>query len=579
MADAPINTPGTNPGGDKELSMEKRLLLAFGLMFVVLLGMPYFMSKFGPPPPAKPGVQKQVQTPTPAPASAAATPAAQQPAGITAAAIGGTSSSGPVAAAKEETFVLETDLYRVTLSNRGANVRSLILKKYRDQTGRLVELTSAKAAPVTGWPFSYWFNSGKPETDLDQALFVAKPSDDHLAVDFEYSDGKVIAKKSFRLAKDRYQVEVRSDVRAAGAPLPHLLTWRGGFGDRTIHNAAANESTIYYDGSNSKLVTKSASNADKGILSQTGNLVFAGLQDAYFAAVVLPPPGVTTEIETWRDEVVLGDDPNAKTAMVGAAIGGNFESPVPVFIGPKDMAILRSTDKRLEQMVDWGFFAIIAKPLFLALRWVYENLFSNWGWAIIFVTIIINLLMIPLRFSSLRSAQKMQSIQPQVAAINEKYKNVGMRDAKKAQQNEELMALYQKHGINPLGGCLPLVLQMPFFFAFYKVLSVSIELRDAKWLWVSDLSQPELSWIRILPLMMVVTQVVLQKLTPTTGGDPNQQRMMMFMPLMLGFFFYSSASGLVLYWLTGNLVGIILQYFFNKAAVKPVPATVSKKKN
>jgi YidC/Oxa1 family membrane protein insertase len=153
-----------------------------------------------------------------------------------------------------------------------------------------------------------------------------------------------------------------------------------------------------------------------------------------------------------------------------------------------------------------------------------------------------------------------------------------MRDARKQKQNEELMALYSKHGINPMGGCIPILLQMPFFIAFYKVLSTAIELRGASWLWVSDLSSPEAAFIRVLPIGMLVTQVIMQKMTPTPGQDPSQKTMMMLMPIVLSVMFYSASSGLVLYWLTGNVVGIFQQYFFNKAAVSPVPAAPPARK-
>jgi YidC/Oxa1 family membrane protein insertase len=159
----------------------------------------------------------------------------------------------------------------------------------------------------------------------------------------------------------------------------------------------------------------------------------------------------------------------------------------------------------------------------------------------------------------------MQALQPQIAKINEKYKDIPMRDPRQQQKNEETMALYKANGANPLGGCLPLLIQMPFLLAFYKVLSVSIELRNASWYWVHDLSQPETFAIRFLPLLMIASGFVMQKMTPmATGGDPAQAKMMQFMPLMMGFFFWKSPSGLVLYWLTGNLVGIAQQWFFNK---------------
>jgi YidC/Oxa1 family membrane protein insertase len=215
--------------------------------------------------------------------------------------------------------------------------------------------------------------------------------------------------------------------------------------------------------------------------------------------------------------------------------------------------------------------------LFLIVHWTAEHLVRNYGWAIIVVTIGINFLLFPLRAASMKSMKKMQSLQPQIAAINEKYRNIGMRDPKKADQNQEVMDLYKKHGVNPAGGCVPMLLQIPFFIAFYKVLSVSIELRNANWLWVTDLSQPEHLPIRILPVAMIITQFLMQKMTPSTVGDPNQQRIMMLMPLMLGFMFYGVSSGLVLYWLTGNLVSIAQQLFFNRTVTvkdiaQPVPA-------
>jgi YidC/Oxa1 family membrane protein insertase len=181
--------------------------------------------------------------------------------------------------------------------------------------------------------------------------------------------------------------------------------------------------------------------------------------------------------------------------------------------------------------------------------------------------------MLPLRFSSMRSSQKMTTLQPQIQAINKKYEGLSMRDPRKQKQNEELMELYSKGGVNPMGGCIPLILQMPFFFAFFKVLSTAIELRGAPWLWIQDLSQPELHWFKILPIIMLVSQVAMTKMTPTPTADPSQARMMMLMPIVISVMFYNSPSGLVLYWLTGNLVGIVQQFFFNKMApAKPAPA-------
>jgi YidC/Oxa1 family membrane protein insertase len=177
----------------------------------------------------------------------------------------------------------------------------------------------------------------------------------------------------------------------------------------------------------------------------------------------------------------------------------------------------------------------------------------------------------------------MQALQPQIAAINDKYKGISIRDPRKQEQNAEVMELYKKYGVNPAGGCVPMLLQIPFFIAFYKVFTVAVEMRGASWLWVSDLSQPEQWAIKILPLAMIASQFVMQKMTPTTSTDPNQQRMMMIMPLVFGFMFYNFSSGLVLYYLTSNLVGIAQQLFFNRTSVAEALARSvqagSKKKN
>jgi YidC/Oxa1 family membrane protein insertase len=174
--------------------------------------------------------------------------------------------------------------------------------------------------------------------------------------------------------------------------------------------------------------------------------------------------------------------------------------------------------------------------------------------------------------TNMKSMRKMQALKPQIDAINAKYKGIGLRDPKKGDQNQEVMDLYKKHGVNPMGGCVPMLLQIPFFIAFYKVFTVSVEMRGAPWLWVGDLSQPEHLPIKILPVVMIASQFIMQKMTPQAGGDPAQQKMMMFMPLVFGFMFYNFPSGLVLYYLTSNLVSMGQQWFFNKTSLATVAA-------
>jgi YidC/Oxa1 family membrane protein insertase len=358
--------------------------------------------------------------------------------------------------------------------------------------------------------------------------------------------------------------------------VPHLLAWRGGFGDRTVANHAATERSLYFDVAASKLVQNNAKAAKDGPVSASGNYSFAGIEDAYFAAVFLPADGAQVEIRTYSDS--LAEDQGGKeVAHAGAAVGGAGQNRFALFVGPKDIDLLRKVNPKLEQLIDFGWFAFIAKPLFLALNWFNDRYVHNYGWSIVAVTVIINFLLLPLKFTSMKSMKKMQALQPQIKAINERYKNVGLRDPKKAEQNQEVMELYKKHGVNPMGGCVPMLLQIPFFIAFYKVLTVAIEMRGASWLWVTDLSQPEHLPIRVLPVAMIATQFIMQKMTPPTSPDPTQQRMMLMMPLVLGFMFYGVSSGLVLYWLTGNVVGIAQQWFFNKAAASPAPVQAPAK--
>ncbi len=540
------------------------MLLAFLLAGLVLLLTSYIYKPAAPTArkPAKEAEQPQTSAlvkPAQAPAPPPSTPATV------------------VSAAREETYVVETDLYRVVLSNRGAVVRSWLLKKYKAETGKPLELVNASAAAKTGYPFSLEDGEGRL-AKLNQALFQTVSSDDGLGFEFHYSDGRLAARKSFRFRKDSYLSEVSSSVTLEGRPLAHLIAWRGGFGDRSAQNHANSLHSLRFDPAQNKLIVERAKAAKERPVSSRGHYTFAGIEDAYFAAVFLPIEPVDFEVRTFSDTVAPAPG-QEEVAHLGAAVGGSGENRFSAFVGPKDLGILRSVNPKLEQVVDFGWFGFIAKPLFLALNWVNNRFVHNYGWAIVVVTVIINILLLPLKFSSLKSMKKMQALQPQIAAINARYKGISLRDPKKTEQNQEIMDLYKKHGVNPMGGCFPMLVQIPFLYAFYKVLTVSTEMRGAEWLWVRDLSQPEHLPIRILPIAMIITQFIMQKMTPTTTADPTQRRMMLMMPLVLGFMFYGFQSGLVLYWLTGNLVGIAQQVLFNRLSVAaPVEVVTQKPK-
>src|SRR5579884_1551604 len=446
--------PGSS-GSDSGFPMEARVLLACFLVILVLFLTPYIYKPTAPGPVQK-GTNPKPAVATvqpPAPATPPASTAEPEPVAPPA---------GQVSAASEKTYLISTDLYDIQFSNRGAVVRSWTLKKYSDHAGKPLELVNQQSLGVTGAPFEYRFDHATA-TDPNTALFAATPTPDKLGIDFEYSDGKSVFRKSFRFAKDSYLSQITSEAEQNGQPLPHLLVWRGGFGDLSVHNAPGTEHALYFDVPNNKLVVHSAKDAKKGPVISRGDYSFAGLEDTYFAAVFLPKQEGSLQFESLADTV-------KQDQFVGVAVGGDPVNRFAAFVGPKDTNILGAVDPKLKQLIDWGWFWFIAKPLFYAMNWTNEKVTHNYGWAIILITIVINLVLMPLRFTSLKSARKMQSLQPKIKAINDKYKNISLRDPKKAEQNQEIMDLYKREGVNPTAGCLPMLVQLPVLYAVYRVL-------------------------------------------------------------------------------------------------------------
>jgi YidC/Oxa1 family membrane protein insertase len=575
-----------NKSGKKEFTMEQRLLLAFVLMGLVLFLTPYFY-KAPPPAPkaATPTAGQSAQSPqsTQAAPKAAAVPQPGTPAPQSAQAL-----PGQIKGASEQQFEVDTAIYHITLSNRGATLRSWILKKYRDDSGKPLELVNPADYSKVPPPFALALKDVPAANALNYGLYVAKPSANGLGIEYEFSDGKNYAKKSFQFSRSGYLSQVVTEVAVNGVPTDHLIEWRGGFGDASVLNRAAEQQAVYYDPRESSmlglsqgaLVHKDAKQVKDGSLTTAGDYSFAGLNDRFFAAVFLPKDNTSIKVEIGKNDVSAV--PGGKEEMrVGVEVGGDSVNRLTLFVGPKDIDLLRSEGPKLQQLIEWGWFGVIAKPLFLAMHWLNDNVVHNYGWSIVLITIAINVVLLPLRVKSMKSQRKMQSLQPKLAAINAKYKGLSMRDPKKAEQNQEVMDFYKKEGVNPMGGCLPMVVQLPLIYALYKVFNVTIEMRGAHWLWISDLSQPEQLPIHILPLIMIVSQFVMQQMTPNPGMDPSQAKMMKFMPLMFGFLFYNFSSGLVLYWLTSNLVQIAQQWGVNRMMPAPppppVPAAVKKK--
>jgi YidC/Oxa1 family membrane protein insertase len=552
------------------------MVIAFVLMGLILVGSQWVYKKFGllPAPPSQnAGLNPAMKSAVPAKEAAASSGAPASPAAATP----DTGGVMPIAAAAETEWTLDTNLYRVVFSNRGATVKSWTLRKFKGDDNKPLELVNTRGAQKVGYPFSYEFRGQQPSTDLNKALWVAHPAGDGLTIEYEYSDGKTTAKKTFAFQREAYMVQFADEVKLGNAGLPHLVQWRGGFGDMAVDNAAGHQQGIRYDSDKKKLIEEAAKSAKNGPVRNDGSFSFAGIEDQYFTAAFLPPPNTPLQT-TMFDDVVNTPINGAEEPYPGVAVGGESRNQLGLYLGPKEVSTLGKINPKLEDLIDWGWFGIIAKPLFLILQWMTNAWVHNYGWAIILLTVMINIALFPLRLANLKSMRKMQALQPEMARINEKYKGISMSDPRAAQKQQETMDLYKKHGVNPMGGCIPMLIQLPFLYAFYKVLAVTIEMRGANWLWVTDLSQHEHFVIRFLPIVMVASSFLMQKMTPMAGGDPSQQKMMQFMPLMWGFFFWSASSGLVLYWLTSNLVQIGQQWFFNKTASPVTVITTTQKK-
>jgi YidC/Oxa1 family membrane protein insertase len=563
--------------------MERRLLVVFALTFLVIMLFQPLMKKYGPKPPAKTESAAELRPPAPAPAVAAPSSAQIVPPTSSASAAGTTraSASAPLLAATESETLIENDVYRIVFTNRGGRVKSWVLKKYTDDKGGPLELVNTVAANQYGYPLSLWSYDEGLRKKLDSALYVATSSGSTAPAEitFAYNDGELAVRKSFVFDRSSYVVGVRIAAYQNGAEVTALPMWPAGFGgDTTGPQYATAQIVDQYDDKVERLAIKKISGG--GTLP--GPFHWAGLSDQYFAAVFLPQDPLNSAMVTLRNSIEIrhsaADANNQqmdKVEVLGAAVGNvRGATDTRLYVGPKALADLESVavpgitgaPPDLRSIIDFGWLGIIARPLFLWLKWMYNHVVANWGWAILLQTLVINLALLPLRLTQMKSMLKMQRVAPQIKSIQEKYKKYSLRDPKKAEMNEEISALYKKEGVNPAGGCLPLLIQMPFLFAYYKMLNVAMDLRHAPWMWVHDLSAPD-PW-HILPVAIIVTMLVMQRMTPQAGMDPAQQKMMnIMMPGMLGIMSWNLPAGLGLYWSAGQLIGIVQQSVMNRTSL------------
>jgi YidC/Oxa1 family membrane protein insertase len=573
---AEFKNPNQQGGGDN-----KSLVVMMLVMVTVFFGLQYFRAKTNP----------QTASPNAQSSSAQAGKQAIAP-GITqpvppAAASAAASAVPTVTATAESTTVIENELYRITFSNRGGQVISWILKQkqYKDSDGKQqLNLVNGEAAQQVGYPLSLYTYDAALTTALNQALYVPSATGSLAApatLTFNYSDGAIKVRKTFSF-DETFVLHADVEVTRNGEPVRALLSWPGGFGDQD--NAASYNGAqidVSRDAKEQHLAPKKVTGGE----TLNGPFDWAGTSDIYFAAIFLPDSPATAALATLSSKLDvsktirrtgLGSGSPAKGAIevpiLGAALGDTSgRTQTRIFVGPKAVNVLRAIRSTgdtttLEPLLDFGFFGPIGKYLFLALQFIHAHIASNWGWAIVILTILINIVILPFRIKTMQSGLKMQRIQPQMDAIKERYKKYKATDPKKSEMNVEIMKLQKDNGVNMFGGCIPTLITFPLLFAIFGMLGHVVELRQAHWLWLPDLSAAD-PW-HILPIVMVVSQFLMQFYTPSPGVDPQQQKMMAFMmPAVSGYFTWNYASGLALYWAVGNFISIIQQSVMNRTSI------------
>jgi YidC/Oxa1 family membrane protein insertase len=555
------NQQGSGGGGQDSRTM----LIFTGIFLLLFFGLQYLKPKKEPEPPA--ATHSAAQT-------ASTTPPSQTPSPSTPAAAVPAVAANTVAAENESTTVVENELYRITFTNRGAQVKSWILKKYKDDDGNPLDLVNQTTAAKFGYPLSLFTYDQGLHNRLTNALYVASSTGSVAApgsLSFDYSSEGLEVHKAFHF-DSTYVIRAEVSVKQNGAPVTAMLAWPSGFGDQsTLPQYAGGTLDTSQNGKEDQVSYKKVVGGE----TLRGTFDWAGVSDLYFAAIFLPDDPSSSLLVSLHNTIAVPrnlkkPDPaqTDQASVLGAAMGDtNGPVSLRIFAGPKSLDVLGSvhavTGPSLEKVVSFGWWGIIAKPLFVILRFIYDHLVPNWGWAIILLTIILNLAMLPTRFQMMKSSLKMQRIQPQMEAIKAKYAKYKVTDPRKQEMQQEILELQKREGVNMFGGCLPMLIQWPLLFGFYRMLGNVIELRQAHWLWLPDLSAPD-PW-HILPISVVISMFLTQYFTPSPGMDPAQQKMMAFtMPAVFGFMMWNYGSGLSLYWACSNFIGVGTQWVINR---------------
>jgi len=541
--------------------MEKRLIIAIVLSFLVLFGYQALFNKANKPA-ATPPVPTTAAPVSPVPgtgveagAGAKTAAAAAKPAPVQAAPAPG---QGAVAGQAETEVVVETSLYRAVWSNKGGVLKRWTLKKHRNTAKEPLELVPALADEIGRYPFSLGLDDAGLAGSLNASLFEASAASLDLAdgasgeLRFVFSDGaSVQAEKIFRFTGGSYAMDTEIRVWKNGQPVSPSVLWGPGISNLTAADmkqsfSAARGSAVYSGG---KVFRMNERKFKAG--ENTYNFVdWAAYEENYFVALFVLP--------AQKGQAAFLQEPLEGRAP---AYFLYVTEPREAFIGPKAADGLKAFGYNAKKVIHFGTFGSIAEILLVAVKF-FHKLVPNWGMAIILLTIAIKILFFPLTYSSTKSMAKMADLQPKVKAIRAKYKKSKSDIAQRRQMNEEMMKLYKEQGVNPAGGCLPLLIQLPVFWGVFRMLVVAVEFRHAPFaLWITDLSVKDPFYVT--PVLMGITQFISQKMTPTSA-DPSQAKMMLIMPFVMTIFFINFQSGLVLYWLTTNVLQIGQQALMNK---------------
>jgi len=545
--------------------MEKRLILAIVLSFLVLaLYQMVFMKN-------KPRTEPQVQTQAPA-QQASPEPKTAEPSAPPAAASSAPQAFDEAEAQAEQQVLVDTSLYQSVWSNRGASLRSWRLKAHLDENKEGLELVSRRAAEVGRFPFSVETQDADLDKTANGGLFI--PSATRLELrdgqtgqlKFSYSDGNSVKiEKTFIFTGGAYDFEVQIDVWKEGRKIEPRVIWGPGIGNPVVTSKrqqfGAGGGIAVLAANRVYRINERKYRPDASAFNFAN---WAAYEDNYMTALFITPAqqGTAQFLSVPRAE---------RTADFFLSVS----VPQKAYIGPKDFDRLRAFGHESKKVINFGFFGAIAEILFVTIKFIHRYV-PNWGFAIIILTFLIKIVFFPLTYSSTKSMAKMQELQPKIKALRAKYKKAKQDINQRREMNEEMMRLYKEHGINPAGGCLPILVQIPVFWGFFRMLVVAVEFRHSPFiLWINDLSVHDPYYIT--PILMGATQFISQKMTPTSA-DPAQARMMLIMPVVMTVFFMNFQSGLVLYWLTNNVLQIGQQYIMNRMMAKKKRESHGKRK-